>query len=441
MRRIDRRRFIEGLGASALALPLMPSLAQAQSTFPKRFIVFFHPNGVTPEHWFPTPGATERDFTLSRILAPLQPYRDKLVAMRGVHMQAPDEGPGEPHQQGMGSVLVGRKLQEGTFVGGDGTLAGWGDGISVDQEIANEIGGTTPYASLQLGVRATGADVANRLSYSAPARPLPPQNSPLAVFDQLFAMLDLEPSEAERRRSYKRSVLDAVRGQFASVRRKVSTEDRRKLDDHLEHVRAIERRLERDAPMVSTCQVPASPVEVDAIHEDTMPYVSRLQIDLLTAAFACDLTRVASLQYSNGPNQIRFPFLGSFGNDHRLSHAGPSDAVSIEEWTARHIWYAEQLAYLLGKLDAIAEGPGTMLDNTVVLWCSEIAVGNTHSHRDMPFLLAGSCGGAIDTGRYVQFADKQHCDLHLAIMQAMDVRRTTFGDPDFCSGVLPGILT
>lgn len=442
MHRIGRRLFLKGAGGVSLGLPLFTSWPAHGQTmnFPKRFIVFFHPNGTIPDAWFPTPGATERDFTMSEILQPLEPHRQKLILLDGVHMQAPDAGPGEPHQQGMGALLTGKRLQEGTFVGGDGSLAGWGDGESVDQLIASYISQGTRFASIQFGVRATGAAVRHRLSYAGPARPLPPQNAPRAVFGNLFRDFMVEPDERERQRLRRKSILDAVRGQFAHVRTKVSVADRDKLDTHLEFVRDIERRLDLMGPTTPRCEVPSEPPQLDAVHEDNMGTVSRLQTDLLVAAMACDLTRVASIQYSTGANNIRFSFMGSYTDDHQLSHAGNGDATSRSEWIARQRWYAEQFKYLLDRLDAIPEGSGTMLDNTVIFWGSELAVGNTHSHVNMPFLLAGRAGGQLDTGRYVRFpSGRQHNDLHVALLNLMGIAETTFGDPDFCNGALPGL--
>jgi hypothetical protein len=439
---IDRRRFLKGAGGLVAGLPLLASLdARAQTAFPRRMLVYFTPNGSRPDAWFPVRGASgaEDDFSLGEIHQPLAPFRDHLLLFQGIHMEAPDRGPGEPHQQGMGALLTGRRLQQGTFVGGDGSLAGWGDGISVDQVIANAVGGQTRIPSLQLGVRATGAAVRHRLSYAGPARPLPPQNDPRDVWSTIFRGFNVPPDEAAIRHEKRSSVLDAVKGQFAAVRRRVSTEDRLKLDAHLAMVRDIEQRLRIDLPPPSVCEVPGAPPQLDSTHEDQMGVVARLQADLLVMAFACDLTRVASLQNSSGANNIRFSFMQSYTDDHQLSHAGNGDTTSRAEWVGRQTWYAQQLAYILGRLQQIPEGAGTMLDNTVVFWGSEIAVGNTHSHRNMPFLLAGRCGGAFRTGRFLTMPDRQHNDLLVSLMNAMGVPGDTFGDPEYCAGPLPNL--
>ncbi len=340
----------------------------------------------------------------------------------------------------MGSVLTGDHLQQGNFIGGDGTLAGWGNNISVDQAIANVVGQQTRFASLQLGVRATGSEVRHRLSYQGPARPLPPENDPRAVWNRIFASFQQTPSQAEAQRTRRKKVLGAVNQQFRSLRDRISAEDRQKLDAHLALVRDMERRLVLEAPAIEACQVPAEPARLDAEHEDQMGVVSRLQADLLVMALACDLTRVAVVQNSTGANNIRFTHLQSYTDDHQLSHSGPQDTTSQNEWIMRQRWYAGELAYLLGRLRSIPEGEGSMLDNTLLIWVSDLAVGNTHSHQNMPFVLAGKAGGQVRTGRYVRHQNRRHNDLWVSVLNAFDVPATTFGDPNFCSGALPGLI-
>lgn len=437
---MDRRTFLRGAAGALVALPLLaPRQARAADEWPRRLVVFFHPNGTLPEAWYPAEGSGERDFTLGRIHTPLRRHQQHLIVTQGIHMRSVETGPGEPHQQGMGGVLTGRGLQPGVFVGGDGSLAGWGDGISVDQVIAGRIGRDTRLPSLELGVRVRGSEVRHRLNYAGPANPLPPNEEPHAVYNRLFSDLGTPDGERNRVRLERRSVLDTVRKQFAAVRGRVSAEDRLKLDAHAELVRDIERRLDLEAAR-GECAAPDAPPVLDPNDERHMAPLVRLQIDLLVAALACDQTRVATLQNSSGANNIRFPHLESYEDDHTLSHAGPSDANAREHWIRRQTWYAEQLAYLLDGLRAVPEGDGTLLDHTVVLWCSEIAVGNTHSHDDMPFLLAGSGGGYFRTGRYLRLPGASHNDLLLTLLHAFGVEAETFGDPRFSRGPL-GALT
>lgn len=447
---LSRRSLLGGLvGGAALApvaLPLLGSLpARGQTpTFPKRFLVFFTPNGTNPETWFPAPGQTETDFVLGPVHQPLLPFRDRLLLTRGIAMQSLEVGPGEPHQRGMGAVLSGTHLQEGTFVGGDGSLAGWGDGISVDQHIANHIGNQTAKKSVELGVRVLGSEVRHRINYAGPAQPLPPQTDPRLAFNALFGSFSgvpgsQEAAEAEAQRARRRRVLAAARQQFFALRPRLSSADRQKIDQHHTYVAEMEHRLEAYGVFGEGCAVPPQPpFLLSPEHENNMDEVSRLQIDLMVMALACDVTRVGTLQFSSGANNIRFPHLASYSDDHQLSHAGPSDTTSIDEWSTRQRWYAGELAYLLSRLDSIPEGEGTLLDNTLIFWCSELAQGNTHSHADMPFLLAGG-GGGFATGRYVQYANRSHNDLLVSLMNAFGVPGDTFGDPNYSTGPLPGL--
>lgn len=457
-RRLTRRTFLRGLAGSAIALPLMEfglgrqafaSEAMGAVTadgFPKRFVYFFHPNGTMQNTFWPTAGESTRDFELSSILSPLEMHKDKLIIPKGIDLKScsASVSPGEPHQRGMGGVLTGRGLQEGAFVGGDGQQAGWGDGISVDQAIANHIGTGTPFQSLQLGVRsdstAPTAEVRSRISYAGPAQPLPPQNDPLVIFNQLFSDFMTEPAELGEARARKKSVLDAVMGQFESVKKRAGHTDQIRLERHFTMIRDLEIRLQNERVTGEACYAPTRPDELTPDSEDTMPEIARLHIDLMVMALACDLTRVASIQFSNAKNHIRFPWLDSLGDGHQLSHAGPSNDSAYNQWIARDTWFAQQLNYMLTMLDSVQEGDNTMLDNTCVLWINEISQGNTHSQQNMPFVLAGGAGGFLDTGQYLEYTSASHNDLLVTLQNAYGIESDTFGDERFANGPLSELI-
>lgn len=440
---VDRRGFLRGALAGTLALPLLASArGRAEGgAFPTRLVIFYTPNGTNPERWFPTPGASEREFALTPQHAALQPFHDRLLYLGNVAMESLERGPGEPHQRGMGALLTGRHLQTGTFVGGDGSLAGWADGISVDQSAANLIGMGTRFKSLELGVRVHGSEVRHRLNYAGPAQPLPPLLSPRAAWAHLFGDFQRPSAESQARTLRRRSVLDAATRQVRSLRDRVSAEDRAKLDRHYTLLRELELRI--GSGLIGACALPAQPVSMEPEAEENMVAVATAQVELAVAALACDVTRVVTLQMSSSANNIRFPHLASLADDHSLSHAGPEDTASQDEWSMRQRWYAERFADLLARLDAIPEGEGTLLDHSLVFWCSELAQGNTHSHARMPFVLAGRASGRLQTGRYVEYGStKRHNDLLVAILRALGIAADTFGDLDYCSGgPLAGVLT
>lgn len=439
--KLSRRRLLQS-GIASAALPLLESTSsraygQTPAT-PKRLIVFFHPNGTHAGAWFPTAGSTPDAFTLNRIHAdPLAAHKSDLVFFRGIDMKCTALGPGEPHQRGMAAFLSGRHLLEGGFVGGDGSLAGWGSGITLDQRVAQALGQGTKFGSLELGIRATGGEVRHRISYTGANQPLPPQNDPRLVFNSMFSNLGTPGEDAARLRRRRASVLDGVRNQFSALSTRLSSVDRQKLEQHLTLVRDLETRIAAgDGTASAACNKPGTPPALNTNSEATMEQISRLQIDLTVMAMACDLTRVASLQYSNGQNHIVFPWVNSPMDGHALSHVGNTDPAR-EQIVARDRWYAGEFAYLLARLKSIPEGNGTMLDHTLVLWGNELAEGNSHSHANMPFVVAGRAGG-LRTGRYLQYNGVSHNNLLVSLLNLLGIPDTRFGNPDFCTGPLSG---
>lgn len=437
--RMTRRSLLKGTAGLTLALPLLPSLqvrAQSQPVYPKRFIVFFHPNGVLPSHWYPSSSTSESDFTFGPSLQPLEPFREHVLQLVGLGLECAAPGPGEPHQRGMGALLTGWHLNEGNMVGGDGSLAGWAKGISIDQRIAQVHGADTKLGSLLLGIRSKGGDVRHHLSYAGDNQPLPVIDDPMQTWNRAFAEFTGSDPEALRIRRRRGSVLDAVRGQLAELQKRLPGEERVQLDQHLDLVQDLERRLAATTNG-ELCEQPPVPSTMAPDSATTMPDVSQLQIDLLVMAMACDITRVGSLQFSQAQNHINFPWLDSQWDGHALSHLGSSDPAR-QEIALRDHWYAERFAYLLGRLKAIPEGDGTMLDHTQILWCNELSEGYTHSLRGMPFVLAGGAAG-FRNGRCVRYQGASHSALLLSILRGFGIDDATFGNPDFHKGELGGL--
>ncbi|MGK3982193.1 DUF1552 domain-containing protein [Sorangium sp. So ce136] len=441
--RLDRRTFLRGAGGLAVALPFLDAMSGSASAveFPKRFVVFFTGLGTVKEAWLPT--GTETAFELGEILAPLSPYRDKLLVIEGVDMESAYNGPGDPHQQGIGQALTGTELQEGTlfpYACDPAALVGWGGGISVDQLLAASLGQRTKLSSLELGVQVQYANVSSRISYLGPGQPVPPEDDPRAVFDRLFNDLSADPADLERRRALRRRVLGSVMEDYGSLSRQLGGEDRQKLEHHLEAVSEIEKRLDAPGLLGGACAVPELGERLDVYANDNFPAIGRLQMDLLAMALACDLTRIASIQWSATQAGKVFTWLGQSDTHHALSHSSPGHQAKQQQLVDIGRWQAEQLAYLLGKLDAVPEGAGTLLDNTIVLWCTDISAGQSHSRRDMPYVIAGRAGGALRTGRFLSYAGDPHNNLLVALCNAMGVDVSTFGNPAYCTGPLPGLL-
>jgi len=330
-------------------------------------------------------------------------------------------------------------LLEGEFADGCGKTAGWPAGISIDQAVANRIGTSTPFRSLELGVRANANDVQGRISYSGAGEPLPPTNSPLEVYNRIFQRTEpLDPSDPNSRRQ---SILDTVKEQFHHLDARVGHEDREKLGKHLALVEDLERRLSLPGTSAGGgCIAPITPPELADDDESTMNEISRLHLDLLAAAFACDLTRVASVQYSTGFNRIRYPWTDDLGEGHSLSHSGDSNTEAWDALTQRATWHAGEIAYFLDRLADIPEGEGSVLDNTLVVWGNEVSKGNSHSLDSIPYLLAGSACGAIKTGHAEDHGGASSCDLLHAIGTAFGLDLDRFGHPEHANGELSGIL-
>ena len=454
--RLRRRDLLKalGLGSVAAALPHFSLLrAQAQTETPKRLLVWFVGNGTVQEAWRPTGG--EYDFALSPILEPLEPFRDKLLVFGanqnvqqnvrnevGLSIKVNDE-PGPSGGHGLAKILTGKNPAD--FAG---TM--WGDGPSVDQHIAASLDLPTPFRSVELGVRVQGgqAGEGNRLNYLGPGQPMPPQNDPVAAFRTLFGDLQLEEPDmpdpaVALRRSRRASVLDFASAELSAKSARLSAAHRPLLERHLEAIRDLERRLTPAMSNSASCVVPdepTEPAENSWDEYDNLPSIGRAQMDLMAMAFACDLTRVGTLQWGYAAANTRHPWVGANEWFHELSHAPSSDTTSVERFIAAQRWYSEQLAYFMGQLDAIPEGDGTVLDHTTIAVVNELSEARLHTHQNMPWMLAGGTSGAFRMGRYVQYENKSHNDLLVSLCQAMGLEdQTSFGDPDFCDGPLPGL--
>jgi hypothetical protein len=246
-------------------------------------------------------------------------------------------------------------------------------------------------------------------------------------------------------RARKKSILDAVRGQVQAVSARLGTADPARLDQHATALRDIEMRLDAQAMPSLACVDPGAPaLPSNLTDNDNFPAIGKLQMDILAVALACDLTRVASLQWSRSVSLTRFTWLTPTITDahHDLSHKPDNDAASQDKLTRINTWYASQLAYLLGKLATAQETDGTrLLDASLVFWCNELGKGNTHSRQLAPYVLAGNAGGALRTGRFLTYTgDLPHNNLLVSMLQAMDVSVTKFGKDEWCTGPLSGLL-
>jgi hypothetical protein len=443
----SRRAFLRGAAGAAVGLPLMASLgfggrARADGgAFPKRLVILFSPNGTVPDTWRPAGGAF--DFQLSPVLAPLGPHREDLLILDGLNMISARHGLGDGHQTGMGHMLTGRELLEGDmFEGGGGSgRVGWGGGISIDQEVAGRIGVDTKLKSLELGVQVHGATVWSRMSYLGANQPIPPQNDPREVYGRLFGDLDVNPAELIKQQKRRKSVLDLVLSEYNALTPRLDAFDRQKLEAHATAIREVESRLQLTVAGVSeTCVKPAEPGFPDHMDPANYEAVGRLQMDLLVSALACDITRVATVQFSHSVSQHVFSNLGIYQAHHDLSHEGDSNLDAQDKLMRINRWYCEQMRYLIEKMKAVPEGASTLFDNSVIVWVNELGKGNSHTRDNVPYVLAGSAGGYFQTGRYLRYPGTSHTDLLLTLAHAVGhTELRAFGDARFGTGPLANL--
>jgi hypothetical protein len=437
-RNFSRRRFLAGLGVSAAAAPFVPlleSAADGPEKPAKRFVVFFHPHGVIRDQWLPTGSTT--DFTLPSILEPLGAVKDQLVVVDGLDIKYAGVL-GAPHTVGPSWVFTASPMLEGNeFDHGCCPVHGWNSHPSIDQVIAGTIGEHTPYESIQLGVATGDKHPGSVISYKAAEDPLVPVSDPQQVFDWQFAGSE-DDLAAAKRKAQRQSVIDAVKPELDALKGKVSKDDQIKIDRHLAALFDMEEQLQS----THTCAAPDIGPAVDIAVRANDGIVSTQQLDLMVALLACGRTNVASIMYRLAEaDHATYPHLGlGHVQHHHNSHAPSGDPV-WNDLNKIYTWYGSQVAYLATEMAKVIEPDGsTLLDNTIILWASELAEGNTHSMKNMPFVLVGGGGGSLQGNRFLQFSGENHCRLMVSLCNAYGLDVDSFGGFDDGSGALPGLF-
>ena len=459
---ISRRTFLRGCGV-AMALPLLETMGWAEEppgrSNPIRSMFIFAPNGVIPEAW--RAGAHTTAKSLPRILQPLAPVWSEVLAINNLSNSVAENKIGGAHARGLGALLTGVQIRH---TGGADLQAG----ISIDQVIADQVGGFTSLPSLELsitpGPQAGGCEggyscaYISNLSWRSPSTPTARESKPKAVFDRLFnaqknfhprqrggSAIDTKgltgksgPSPAQER-SIDSSILDLVLGDAKRLRGQVSGNDQRKLDEYLDSVRALERRVEfahqqdTEAAKAAAAKRPGKyspPIEVVIPPETptSFPEHVKLMMDLTILAFQTDMTRVCSLMYGVGLDNRPYPHLGINKGHHEMTHL-LNEGTNTEDVIKINTHHVELLAYLLTRMKSLNDGRGTLLDNSMVFYSSDLGRGDWHTHTDLPVLLAGRAGGTITPGRVLEAKGKMS-DLHLAIATRAGAKIPRHGDSD-----------
>ncbi len=425
---ISRRAVLRGAGCT-VALPFLESLhawadTPPASAFPKRFGVVFLGCGINEDHWSAEGQGAE--MKLSKTLSPLEPLKQKINVIDGLYVQALTGQGIHPAQTG--SLLSGAHISKGAIIH---------SGISVDQMIASRVGEETPQSSLVLAcdLPMTGFHESNfslayssHLSWQSPESPVPIEVYPSLAWDNLF----------DNRGSLQNlSILDRVKDRAQELSRSISSTDKGKLDEYLTSVREVEKRVESmrkdkataddSAKGKNTAAFAMMDRPANGLPEDLREH-SRMMCDIIALAFQTNKTRVASFIISHDLSAMYYPFLNVKDGHHSASHNNNSD--DYERISRFHV---EQYAYLASKLDSMKEGDGTVLDNTCLMFLSNMWIGRKHDNFRLPVVLAGGLGGTLETGRTLNYLkdsedNRKMCSLYLSLMDRYGVKLDQFGD-------------
>jgi hypothetical protein len=453
--RFTRRNLLRGGLAATATVPLLDAQRAAGQTmtYPTRLVVFLTPNGTRNSLFWPT--GTETNFQLNTFTPDLAALKSKVTFLKGIKLNpALQNGAlggtvGSEHARGTGGLLTGRPLKSGTqFKSFGNTTSGWGSGQSLDQYLAAKLAPPTTFPSLQVGVHVRDTEVRARIAYAGADMPIPPREDPKDVFSVLFGMSSggtgTDPTLA-RLWAQRKSVFDATNAETERIKGLVGKTDKDKLDAHLTAMRDVEKRLVGMTGTTTggglTCTKPTAPADVDLKNDDLYLRAGQAQMDLAVAALACDQTRILTFQWSYSESEHLFGFLGISGSHHVISHDFSQSGANYDAYNKIQIWYQQQYAYLLGKMDAIKEGTRTLLDNSIVLWATEIGESTQHDLTMMPYVLAGSAGGKIRAGRLLDYSSnrRDNNQMLVSIGQAMGDNLTSFGDPSGATGPLPNL--
>ncbi|HEY6802860.1 MAG TPA: DUF1552 domain-containing protein [Pyrinomonadaceae bacterium] len=435
-KRLPRRTFLKGMG-TVLALPLLDAMVPAfartpiDAKAPVRLAFAYVPNGIVMKDW--TPKTLGQGFELTRILKPLESLRNDFFIVSNLDSNtgnALGDGPGD-HARAGASFLTGVHCRK--TAGAD--IRG---GISVDQVAATSLKSVTRFPSLELGCedsRTVGdcdsgysCAYTNSLSWRTPQTPMPPEVNPRAAFERLFGSaedLNLDPQTRARRLKYRKSILDFVRDDTQALVKTLGPADRRKLDEYMFSVREVEQRIQ--SAENDTRKVPP-PIDKPTGIPFEFPEYVKLMCDLQVLAFQTDLTRVVTLVIAReGSNRV-YPEIGISDPHHPLTHHR-NNPEWIEKVTRINTLHIELFAYLLQRLKATPEGDSNLLDNSMIMYGSGIADGNSHTHEALPVLLAGRGGGSLKPGQHLSAkVGTPITNLYLSLLDRMDVHQDNLGD-------------
>jgi hypothetical protein len=429
---LPRRTMLRGLGA-AVALPVLDAmipaataLAQTAARPKARLSCIYIPHGATMDLW--TPATVGRDFAFSQILRPFEPFRHSVTVISNLAHRnvAPasgeDSGGAENHSRAAAVFLTGAHPFKGDVAK---------VGVSVDQLAAAAIGQDTPLPSMEMSIEGSGACDLNftcayrsTLSYKNESLPLPMENDPQLVFERLFGDGTTDAQRRERR-AQSASILDSIRSQVPQLQRGISAADRARLDDYLQEVREIERRVQRvGEKLASNVALPDAPTGTPAGFEEHV----ELMFDLQVLAFRTGITRVATLMMARDNSNTRYAGSGVSEGFHNASHHS-NERRNMEQFALINVFHASLIARFLARLQATPDGEHDLLHNSMVLYGSSMSDANEHNFDPLPIIVAGNAGGRLQGNRHLSFAPHTPmANLLLALLHKLDVPAESIGD-------------
>jgi len=425
---LSRRAVLRGAGVT-LALPILdamvPAFGNTAAQGPRLGFVYV-PHGAVMSKW--TPDTTGRGFEFKDTLKPLEPYRDRLSIVSGLHHRAAD------------STAV-HSLSPTTWLSGVRPKPTQGvdafAGVTADQIAAGTIGQETILPSMELATedhsgligacdRDYGCIYMNTLSWRTPTSPMPMEINPRKVFERMFGQGGTTEQRL-RRQHEDRSILDALGAQAASLKSALGNHDQAKLDLYLESVREIERRLERAEAQAGAnpdLVIPEAPAGIPFVYEDHVD----LMFDLIALAYEADITRVFTFMLAREISNRTYPQVGVSEGHHAVSHH--QNRPEKLAMNARiQTYHVSLFARFLEKLDSIDDGEGSVLDNTLLLYGSNMSNSNAHDHYPLPNVVVGGGRGRHDGGQHIKAEDHTPMtNLILTLMQKADVPVASLGD-------------
>ena len=449
--KIPRRTFLRGMGLT-LSLPLLNAMgkvlpsASAEAIAstsaaksvqaPVRMACLYFPNGVWEKTWFPATGG--EDYEMPFALEPLAQHRKEMLIFSNFDRRHSHNGDG--HYAKTANFLTGQPVRK--TAGKDISVGG----ISIDQLCAQQVGHLTPLPSLELGIDPviSGIDsnvgftrlYGSYISWRSPSTPVAREIDPKLAYERLFGVMRGRTlsGRAQKEATDRNALLDLVLEDANQLRNNLGRDDQFKLDEYLDSVREVEKRLaffsKADPrewhPPTSPGEDIAAPKDAPRDHQQHV----RLMLDLIALAFWTDSTRISTFMFANDVSGKNFAQLvpGTNGGHHEFSHH-QGKKEKYEPYSKINRWHSEQLGYFLDKLKSIREGERTLLDNSMILFGSSIGDGNRHDPNNLPIILAGSAGGKIKSGRHIiNEKETPLCNLYVSMLDRMVTPVQSFGD-------------